>query len=447
MEFDFDKGVDSLLRRDAIARRRERASSEFAAPQDETHLDADELNAYSENALPTPLRVRFTEHLADCALCRKTLSTMMLAAPAPVLQNEASSEAANTVTIVAQDSSTAPKQSPEIVKTPGWLERLGEIFAPRVLVYAIPALLLFIVSITAFIALRTDRADDQQLARARQEESQMNQAGNTNSNMASINSSDMTETFSNANTSGAMNSNGMNTNMGGTTSNTATTGTNRTTTADQVARTEESRGAPPPSIAPSSPSTSNETITLAAPPPPAPTENRTNDSARAQSSEDRNLGTQTQNLPLNSRALNMNAGPMAQQQSARTTQRDAARSDDESVASGSSTSPTAGGRVAALRRSRVPATRPSTGQSEADTQTARENVEAPTRTVAGRQFRRQGSAWVDTSYRAGRATVNVTRGSEQFRALAADEPVIRQVASQLGGEIIVVIGGRAYRIR
>jgi hypothetical protein len=72
---------------------------------------------------------------------------------------------------------------------------------------------------------------------------------------------------------------------------------------------------------------------------------------------------------------------------------------------------------------------------------------AETRSVGGRQFRREGGAWVDTAYSSSRATVNIKRGSEQYRALVADEPGIGTIASQLGGEVIVVWKSRAYRIR
>ena len=41
----------------------------------------------------------------------------------------------------------------------------------------------------------------------------------------------------------------------------------------------------------------------------------------------------------------------------------------------------------------------------------------------------------------------MARGSEQFRALIADEPVIGTIAKQLDGEVIVVWKGHAYRIR
>jgi hypothetical protein len=44
-------------------------------------------------------------------------------------------------------------------------------------------------------------------------------------------------------------------------------------------------------------------------------------------------------------------------------------------------------------------------------------------------------------------STGVRRGSEAFRALVADIPVIGRVAEQIGGEVVVVVSGRAYRIR
>ncbi len=59
---------------------------------------------------------------------------------------------------------------------------------------------------------------------------------------------------------------------------------------------------------------------------------------------------------------------------------------------------------------------------------------AEMRVVAGRRFRKDESVWIDTAYAAPRATVNVTRGSEQYRALIADEPGIKTIADELDGE-------------
>jgi hypothetical protein len=70
-----------------------------------------------------------------------------------------------------------------------------------------------------------------------------------------------------------------------------------------------------------------------------------------------------------------------------------------------------------------------------------------TRTISGKRFTRGGNAWVDTAYESSRATINVARGSEQFRALVADEPGLGAIAQQLNGVVIVVWKNRAYRIQ
>ena len=69
------------------------------------------------------------------------------------------------------------------------------------------------------------------------------------------------------------------------------------------------------------------------------------------------------------------------------------------------------------------------------------------RTVAGRRFRKHNGVWVDTAYDSSKDAVTLSRGSEQYRALVADEPAIKTIADQLEGEIIVVWKGHTYRIR
>lgn len=69
------------------------------------------------------------------------------------------------------------------------------------------------------------------------------------------------------------------------------------------------------------------------------------------------------------------------------------------------------------------------------------------RTAGGRRFRKQSGAWVDTAYNSGSRIVNVARDSEQYRALVADEPTIKEIADQLDGTIYLVWKGSTYRIR
>jgi hypothetical protein len=70
-----------------------------------------------------------------------------------------------------------------------------------------------------------------------------------------------------------------------------------------------------------------------------------------------------------------------------------------------------------------------------------------TLTAAGHRFRREGSVWVDVNYRPSMRSTGVRRGTEPFRALVADVPVVGRVAAAIDGEVVVVVSGRAYRIR
>jgi hypothetical protein len=67
------------------------------------------------------------------------------------------------------------------------------------------------------------------------------------------------------------------------------------------------------------------------------------------------------------------------------------------------------------------------------------------RTVGGKRFRKEDGGWVDTSFSSSASAINIRRGSEQYRALLADEPGLRVFAEQLAGAVIVVWKGHAYR--
>jgi len=71
MELDFDKEIDALLRRSGS-----RAGPDApvtAASAASNHLDADEIAAFAENAVPAPTRLIYVGHLADCSQCRREL--------------------------------------------------------------------------------------------------------------------------------------------------------------------------------------------------------------------------------------------------------------------------------------------------------------------------------------------------------------------------------------
>jgi hypothetical protein len=70
--------------------------------------------------------------------------------------------------------------------------------------------------------------------------------------------------------------------------------------------------------------------------------------------------------------------------------------------------------------------------------------EAQTRSVGGRKFNRQGNAWIDAKFKSSMSVRTVSRGSEDFGKLDSG---LRSIANQLGGEIVVVWKGKAYRIK
>lgn len=70
MELNFDKEIDALLRQAA-------RGENFLNEHSPAHADADEISAFAENALPQAAKMRVTEHLADCAICRKILASVI----------------------------------------------------------------------------------------------------------------------------------------------------------------------------------------------------------------------------------------------------------------------------------------------------------------------------------------------------------------------------------
>ncbi|MCA1591428.1 MAG: zf-HC2 domain-containing protein [Acidobacteria bacterium] len=145
MKPDLDKEMDSLLRRSPYAALWPEGGSVRASAVESKHMDADELNAYAENALPAGARARYTSHLADCDECRKIVINLAVTADAAgKLEKRAA-----VVPVATPHGST-------------WRAWLGALFAPGVMRYAVPLVALCIVGAITFIAVRTRR--DESLA-------------------------------------------------------------------------------------------------------------------------------------------------------------------------------------------------------------------------------------------------------------------------------------------
>ena len=352
------------------------------------HLDADELSAYAENVLPAAARARYTEHLAECSHCRE---------------------------IVAQFSSAAGVvTAPETVgiSAPSTLRKfLASLFSPMVLRYAVPALGLIVVAAIGVLVLRRQNAGELV--------TQVRQVSPTTQNPQATPAPSGDQKFYDSQEKAPATQNGR---------------------VNKEAETTKSAAAPPPPNSPPvvgsvnatvSPDAANQKAAEASvanePPPPkaAPKPTPTDEKKTADTETTKK---EVQELPT-------------MQPSA--TRGQSARREDR---------PT--DEVAASERARPAKSKaPSVGalagvakvQRDADKQEKDDTAE--TRTIAGRSFRKESGIWIDTAYDSSRSTINIARGSEQYRALVADEPTIKTIADQLDGEFIVVWKRRAYRIR
>ena len=68
---------------------------------------------------------------------------------------------------------------------------------------------------------------------------------------------------------------------------------------------------------------------------------------------------------------------------------------------------------------------------------------AVTRIVGGKTFNNRDRAWYDSAYK-GQATINVRRGTDEFKKLDSG---LRSIANNLGGVVVVVWKDKAYRIQ
>jgi hypothetical protein len=388
------------------------------------HMDADEMNAYAEGALPEAARSRYFAHLADCDACRKLVTELTLAATASAEGRERAAAAAAVT--------PAPSKS--------WRERLAALLSPQVLRYAVPALALFAVVIVAIVAMRANK-DAAFVAHNEQAAPSSRAGGAASSNLAA-----QPTTKTEGSENHAPSSEGVDMVPDG-----------QTRTRPDVAASP----APPPPV--KAPADKDEVPAAQAT--PAPFTMDGTDDAKTQSREtDRPAGGRRAEEEVNAAPPPrpaqepVLAAPAAtgetrmRDEEAQRKPKVAEKTDGADVSEGTVTNRSeskrergdlgkAAGTPSTSTRAATNVTRKrAPGGARAQTESA-----ADTRSVSGRSFQRQGDAWVDTAYNPSRPTTNVRRGSEQYRTLVADEPGLRAITDQLGGEVIVVWKTRAYR--
>lgn len=447
MKLDPNMEIDRLLRRHA--RQGPGASLSFAGgeregdggapvePEGFTHLDADEMNAYAENALPARTRARYADHLADCDSCRKLVTELVLSSGiAAQLEKEAAPLA------LASTAVAAPGRS--------WRDWFASLFAPARLRYA--ATILAVVGIAA-IALMVFRGGKKPLRFETSESQQSPSAPNVQPDG----------------------------NTGAAPAPARSEGGNPESPVSNAAPTPSgSQPAGQLMQEPDAPATLSKQQPLSAPkemdenaqqgpannpaPPPAVNDNvvESRGELRDQDKEDVKQPALSAPADDTAKAKKQTEGGDA---SSEVTGLTSARAENERQKSGRaagarenktpfgksvSTDSVASSKTRRSQEEQRKDTAPSAGAAMDERAATREDRSASKteekRSVGGRQFVRRGGAWTDTSYR-GQATTNVRRGSDQYRALIADEPGLRAIADQLGGEVIIVWNSRAYRIR
>ena len=383
--------VDLLLR--ALAR--ERTSTAWQSRSDggdaesisSDHLDADELNSYAEGLAPAPARARYTEHLADCAACRSIVVGLTQAAGV-----------ANRLV------------APEQTRGAGFWQRLGEFLSPKVLGYAIPALVLMVVIGIGFVAIK--QREGSQFVAQNERPGEAPPVAQTKTDSGPSSAARPQATVQNGIKSGTTSD--LSREKGVLEDEKLQAGLKPDSSVAKVAPSKDGgKPADVGSLAESRPYALEPKAAEAPPSAPVINTEKSAELAKERSEkredqprdQDEGLRVQTDDVHGPNRSRSNTAQPMSQR----------------------------GAGVVAGRG-------PSADKNK-------KGADVETRSVMGRHFTREGDAWVDTAYEYSQATVRVSRGSDQFRALVADEPAIRTIAAQLNGVVIVVWKNRAYRIQ
>ena len=374
--------IDILLR--SLARRNDRVVS---APLDSAeHLDADELNAFAEGIVTERARSRYSSHLAECDDCR-----------------------AIVVDLTQSAGFAGPRLAPDVTPSPSFWQQLSGFLSYPVLRFVIPAIVLASIIGIGVVALREDGPGEFVAQHEPTRQPNLDQA-----NQVVPAQSPFPEGLKEAAAPSTQPIAG----------NTPAE-ERRGESAGAVAGVAPSE-APAPLQKQSDDRVSKATPTFApdlsapaAAPPPAPAYDERDRGQTLSRQEVAKKGADTEQYA---------ARPQA----------------SESVVSNRAAT-TVGAAANEPKQRKAPGLMGERRDNEDKDKNKSDTSErADSRTVAGKRFIRQNNSWIDAAYQQ-RATTNVKRGSEQYRALVADEPGLRPFAEQLGGEVIVVWKGRAYR--
>jgi len=419
-----DSQIDVLLKRYG----REARSG---APAE--HLDADELNAFAERSAPAAARSRYVSHLADCDDCRNLATQLSIAAGATASAGAGAIESASG----------------------SFWQKLTSFFAPPMLRYGAFAAVLVVAAGITFVALRNQRNSAPLLAQNEQANATQASAVKPD-DYAAPETRQKVQTFASPSSTNPQPAATPNFDLKKDESKAAETtavspkpAKESAASADQPMLAGKRAAAPArveqqPSFAPAPPGEAGRVQTQSREDREAQSVFRGSGPRKSEPSSDklktmdRSAGgllneRQSQaegddNRARNNQAMNQQS-PNQQSQNQQSQNR---------ILDSNAEAPRVANRARDEEGAET-ARKPATGAARSESEKAPE-----TRSAGGHKFRRQGNAWVDSKFKSSMTITNVTRGSDAFRAL---DPAVRSMAEQLGGEVIVVSKGKAFRIR
>jgi hypothetical protein len=387
MEFEFDKEIDSLLRRTA-------KSGDIFAPKTvlAEHIDADEISMFAENALPVAVRPRVMKHLANCDRCRTILSNVsVLNSEAEAAKASALSENENAGTVVAA------------AKVP-WYQKL---FSTRHLAFGMGALALIFAVGIGFLVVQNSMLDAT---------GEMAQA---NTNTEAANSADM-QTAPLADQTAA-NSNS----VANADTNSAEANTMSPPAADSNAATADSKG--PAGETRSEPGADEDFAEV--PPPPPGRADLSREKPRDNSGAVDDAEVETAETVTEEKDVSKEDKP--------------AVATTDSVSAGaarnqpSPTTPRSSGATVAKPKKSVDK------DEAAEAKRKSGESSAAKRKINGKTFNRRDGVWYDSAYK-NQTTTNVRRGTSTYRKL---DKGLQSIGNQLSGTVVVVWKSKGYKIQ
>jgi hypothetical protein len=390
MELEFDKEIDALLRK------AERASPADQAAPAGSHLDADELAAFAENALPSSSRNMYVAHLADCDECRQMLARTFAAAP-------------EEMAVAAAASALSPRAA--LAKNIPWYRRL---LIGQQLAYTMATLIVLFSGVIGLLVYENQMAS--RSARVSQVRDETPAPAPT--------VEEPKETYSTNSSANSMANSAASSPIESVTKTGVDVGSGNVQTQPQVREEDKPVQSPVNTV--------NTDATTGGRIDQAPSE-----------------------VPLTA------APPPAKDASVALAQRDA-KSDVESADKKKADEGAVLDGVTAQRRVQSEqrqqrsnaaklATRSVGPMAQNQTQNQIQNLPmaktspnvSNTRSAGGKQFTFRDGVWFDTAYSGGE-TKDVKRGTEKYLRLDAG---LRGIADQIGGRVVVVWDGKAYKIK